>query len=192
MPLNLQIENPEIDEAVSRLDVFFGVAADEYADEDHDDPDWKQVILDAHAVLRELRKTKDELLHIVAQGGPLNAERWTLDELIVKLEEWRKIASGRTCVSFESLCYGASSLWHQTHRENFRAVDRKPEELSGWVLTQFGTVHADDFPAQVLGILKAQQDEIARLKEANKRSVSDAPFTKPNTSASSGMGIPKQ
>ena len=62
--------------------------------------------------------------------GPLNAERWTLDELLAELNKWKDIAGGKTCVSFECLCFGASSLWHQTHRENFRSVDRKPDALS--------------------------------------------------------------
>ena len=84
--------------------------------------------------------------------GPLNAERWTLDELLVELNKWKDQASGKTCVSFECLCFGASSLWHQTHRENFRAIDRKPEALSRWVLQNQGSVK-QDFPLQVLELL---------------------------------------
>ncbi len=93
-----------------------------------------------------------------AQGGPVSSERMTLNELIEELEKWKKIASGKTCVSFENLCYGASSLWHQTHRDNFRKIDRKPEALSRWILSHDGCVK-DDFPAQVLSILEKFQVE---------------------------------
>jgi hypothetical protein len=85
--------------------------------------------------------------------GPLNSERWTLGELIAELEKWRELASGKTCVSFENLCFGASSLWHQTHRDNFRKVDRKPEALSRWILATEGHV-TEDFPKQVLEVLQ--------------------------------------
>ena len=98
---------------------------------------------------------------LFAKGGPLNAEGWTLDELLEKLTAWKNLASGKTCVSFENLCYGASSLWHQTHRENFRKVDRKPDSLSKWVLNHEGHVD-DDFPAQVLAILTRLQENAAR------------------------------
>lgn len=98
------------------------------------------------------------------QGGPISSERWTLDELITELEKWKLVASGKTCVSFENICYGASSLWHQTHRENFRAVDRKPEELSRWVLKYANFVH-EDFPGQVLRILESLLAENERLKQ---------------------------
>lgn len=89
---------------------------------------------------------------LLAKEGPLNTERWTLDELLTELEKWKRVASGRTCVSFENLCYGASSLWHQSHRENFRKVDRKPEALSRWILQHCGSVR-QDFPEQVLEVL---------------------------------------
>lgn len=95
--------------------------------------------------------------------GPLNAERLTLDELLVELNKWKKIASGRTCVSFECLCFGASSLWHQTHRENFRAVDRQPEALSRWILQNEGSVAAD-FPKQVLEVLKRLKSRVSELE----------------------------
>lgn len=97
------------------------------------------------------------------ETGPLNAERWTLDELLVELNKWKNIASGKTCVSFECLCFGASSLWHQTHRENFRAVDRKPEALSRWILQNEGSVAAD-FPEQVLKVLKRLRARVAELE----------------------------
>lgn len=86
-------------------------------------------------------------------GGPITAEYMTLDELLSILNKWRDIASGKTSVSFANLCYGASSLWHQSHMENFRAVDRKPRELSEWILNHDGCLK-DDFPAQVLDVLK--------------------------------------
>lgn len=100
-----------------------------------------------------------EMQKQLIKEGPLNSERWTLDELLAELAKWKSLASGRTCVSFESLCFGASSLWHQTHRENFRAVDRKPELLSRWVLESEGSVR-EDFPEQVLGILVRLSDKI--------------------------------
>ena len=106
------------------------------------------------------------LQEFTAMEGPLNADRWTLDELLTVLEKWKTIASGDTCVSFEKLCYGASSLWHQTHRDNFRAVDRKPDELSRWVL-EYAKVVREDFPEQVLEILvdlKRQLDNILSLR----------------------------
>lgn len=98
-----------------------------------------------------------------SQGGPISAEFWRLDELIAQLEKWKRVASGQTCVSFECLCYGASSLWHKTHRDNFRKIDRKPEELSRWVLDNANGVY-DDFPKQVLGILQNQKAEIEKLR----------------------------
>lgn len=97
------------------------------------------------------------------QGGPISSERWTLDELLAELAKWKTVASGKTCVSFENICYGASSLWHQTHRENFRAVDRKPEELSRWVL-KYANCVMEDFPAQVLQMLESLAAENERLK----------------------------
>jgi hypothetical protein len=101
-----------------------------------------------------------------SEGGPISSERWTLDELIAELERWRSIASGKTCVSFVNLCFGSSSLWHQTHRENFRKIDNKPEALSRWVLEHERSVR-NDFPAQVLDILqrlKAEQSKESELK----------------------------
>ena len=89
-------------------------------------------------------------------------KRMTLDELLAELNKWKEVASGKTCVSFECLCYGASSLWHQTHRENFRKVDCKPEALSKWVLDHAGVVR-QDFPAQVLELLVRLQAENDRL-----------------------------
>ena len=97
-------------------------------------------------------------------AGPISSERMTLDELLVQLEKWKTILSGQTCVSFESLCVGSSSLWHQTHRENFRKIDRKPEALSRWVLEQTGSVQ-DDFPAQVLGLLQAMAGKLQRAQD---------------------------
>lgn len=96
-------------------------------------------------------------------AGPLNAERWTLDQLIAELHKWKDVMSGATCVSFENLCCGASSLWHQTHRENFRKIDRKPADLSRWVLHNVGGVK-QDFPAQVLSVLQSQTAKIAQLE----------------------------
>ena len=104
-------------------------------------------------LLNEKVDLQQQLADVTTKEGPLNAERWTLDQLLKQLERWKQIAGGSTCVSFENLCYGASSLWHQTHRENFRAIDRKPDALSEWVLEHAGSVKAD-FPAQVLDILK--------------------------------------
>jgi hypothetical protein len=114
----------------------------------------------------EIARLKEELAAAKAQGGPIDAERMTLDELLEVLAKWKAVASGSTCVSFECLCFGASSLWHQTHRENFRKVDRKPKDLSRWVLKHDGSVR-DDFPAQVLGILIAQQKRIDELERLN-------------------------
>lgn len=101
------------------------------------------------------------------QGGPISEESITLDELLNVLAEWKAVASGRTCVSFENLSYGASSLWHQTHRENFRKIDRKPEALSRWMLDQCGSVN-DDFPAQVLALLQEQQAQVAAERAAKE------------------------
>lgn len=95
---------------------------------------------------------KKQLAELQAKEGPLNSERLTLDELIAKLNEFRAIAGGKTCVSFECLLMGSSSLWHQTHRSNFRKVDRNPEALSRWILEHSGSLKAD-FPAQVLEVL---------------------------------------
>ena len=134
--------------------------------------------------LSELKKLFDEFM---VKEGPLNSESMTLDELLVVLGKWKGIASGRTCVSFVQLCYGASSLWHQTHRDNFRSIDRKPEELSRFVLETYGSV-MQEFPQQVLDILINLQAENTRLRsELNASHSSDSPFQKPNTSAASGM-----
>lgn len=123
-------------------------------------PEGKYVLAtDAAALVAE----KDaEIQAITAKEGPLNTERWTLDALLTELEKWKQVASGKTCVSFENLCFGASSLWHQTHRDNFRKVDRKPEELSRWVLDNYGGVQ-DDFPKQVLEILTTLRARVSSL-----------------------------
>ena len=116
-------------------------------------------------------KLVDELTSKLAEfevkEGPLNSERWTLDELLVKLNEWKAIASGKTCVSFECLCFGASYLWHQTHRDNFRKIDSKPEALSRWILDSEQGVHKD-FATQVLSVLERQHAEIESLKQKVK------------------------
>ncbi len=111
-----------------------------------------------------LSKAADLAEQWEAKEGPFNTERMTLDELLELLAKWKAVASGKTCVSVENLCYGASSLWHQTHRKNFRLVDRKPEELSRWVLEYSGSV-CESFPEQVLAILKQQHKaaEVARI-----------------------------
>lgn len=118
--------------------------------------------------LTTLRARVDELEaeneRLKSEGGPINSERMILDELLAVLAKWKAVASGRTCVSFENLCYGASSLWHQTHRDNFRKIDRKPAELSRWVLKHAGHV-LDDFPAQVLGILVSLESQFSAAKE---------------------------
>ncbi len=125
-----------------------------------------------------IRWLSRQLVEATANGGPLNSERWTLEALIEQLEKWRAIASGRTCVSFESLCFGASSLWHQTHRENFRAIDRKPEALSRWILDREKSV-SSDFPQQVLTLLERQAAEIQRqgalLAEAERLCMEHCP-----------------
>jgi hypothetical protein len=119
------------------------------------------------AEIEQADKAKDrriaELEALLVKEGPLNAERWALDKLLEQLEQWKRIASGRTCVSFENLCFGASSLWHQTHRENFRAIDRKPDELSRWVLEHERCV-MQDFPAQVLEVLERLRLRIVELE----------------------------
>lgn len=120
--------------------------------------------------LDEIERLMAELTEFTTKEGPLNAERWTLDQLLTELEKWKVVASGKTCVSFENLCYGASSLWHKIHRENFRLVDRKPEALSRWVLNHAKCV-MEDFPTQVLEILTKQQSEIERLRAEAKEDV---------------------
>ena len=114
---------------------------------------------------QQLADKERECGELKEQGGPLDSERCTLDELLEVLSRWKAVASGGTCVSFQNLCYGASSLWHQTHRENFRKVDRKPEALSRWVLEHAGSVH-DDFPAQVLSILVSLKARLAERGES--------------------------
>lgn len=118
----------------------------------------------ASKIAPEVRRLVERCAELEAQGGPISSERWTLDELLVELNRWKAVASGRTCVSFESLCYGASSLWHQTHRENFRKIDCKPDQLSRWVLKQENEVRTD-FPAQVLSILERQAAELTALRK---------------------------
>ena len=116
-------------------------------------------------------KLREQVAELEAQGGPVSEKRITLDELLEVLAKWKAVASGKTCVSFENLSYGASSLWHQTHRENFRKVDRRPEDLSRWVLSYAGFVN-DDFPEQVLGILgdlRANRDRLGEACEAARR-----------------------
>lgn len=129
----------------------------------------------APAMMRLLTVMRSHIAEITAKEGPLNAESWRLDELIAQLEKWRKVASGRTCVSFETLCFGASSLWHQTHRQNYRKVEERPDVLSKWVLEHENVLNAD-FPKQVLDLLtkldadnKAMRDEIGRLREDAER-----------------------
>ena len=81
------------------------------------------------------------------------------------MENVKAIASDGTCVSFDNFCWGACSLWHQTHRENFKKIDRKPKELSRFVLEECGSV-CDDFPKQVLQLLqrmKAERDALRRI-----------------------------
>lgn len=117
------------------------------------------------AIRVELERLQAELKELNVKEGPFNTERWTLDALIAKMEEWRAIASEKTCVSFENLCFGASSLWHQTHREAFRSVDRKPEALSRWILDTEGSVK-QDFPAQVLAVLERLQIQRSSARDA--------------------------
>ena len=130
--------------------------------------DVRQELSVVRAELDKAQRERDELKQQVACGGPLNTERWTLDELLDELIKAKAVASGRTCVSFENLCWGSSSLWHQTHRENFRKIDRKPEELSRFVLNEFGGVQ-DDFAKQVLEILQRQKQELATAHADNER-----------------------
>lgn len=120
---------------------------------------------ETNALREQLAEAKRDLAEFTAKEGPLNAEHCTLDELLEQLAKWKVIASGRTCVSFQNLSYGASSLWHQTHRENFRKVDRKPEALSRWVLEHCNWVKKD-FPAQVLEILAKQTEQLAAVHTA--------------------------
>lgn len=86
-------------------------------------------------------------------AGPESSERMTLRELLDVLHGWEKIASDKTCVSFAHLCYGASSLWYQSHMSNFRKINRDQRELSEFVLNRCGSLR-DDFGAQVLELLK--------------------------------------
>jgi hypothetical protein len=97
----------------------------------------------------------------------------TLGELLAYLEKAKAVASEKTCVSFECLCWGASSLWHQTHMENFRKVDRKPKELSAYVLKETGCVK-DNFPSQILELLQQLKAEKKRLKNAQPKWVTGA------------------
>lgn len=115
--------------------------------------------------IQRLEAENAELKSQLVKEGPLNAEVWRLDELIAELEKWRSVTSGQTCVSFENLCYGASSLWHQTHRENYRAVDRRPKVLSQWMLENERCVKKD-FPAQVLEVLTRFHAELAKYRTA--------------------------
>ncbi len=151
----------QIDDAIDRLAFWNDMEADEAAQavvEDEDDnPEWKQHIADTSLLLSEVKSLRKQLAEFTAKEGPLNAECWTLDKLLESLEKWKQIASGKTCISVENLCYGASSLWHQTHRENFRKVNRKPKALSEWVLQNYGSVRSD-FPKQVLEILEKQKE----------------------------------
>lgn len=155
----------QIDDAIYRIQIWNDMQADECVDQivedDDDEPDWKQHIQDTNLLLSELKKVRKQLAEFTAKEGPLNVENWTLGHLMELLEKWKQIASDKTCISVENLCYGASSLWHQTHRENFRKVNAKPEALSRWVLMNEGSVR-DDFAAQVLEILE-------KLKEDNLR-----------------------
>lgn len=124
------------------------------------------------AFLMQLQAAKEkikELEALLVKEGPLNSEDMRLDDLLAILEQWKSVASGKTCVSFVNICYGASSLWHQTHMDNFRAVDRHPKELSEWVLNHVGHVSSFHFPEQVLEILKKLAEENARLKELSKQ-----------------------
>lgn len=114
-----------------------------------------------------------ELAAVEAKEGPLNAERMTLDELLEILAKWKAVASGKTCVSFENICYGASSLWHQTHRENFRKIASRPEALSRWVLEHASCV-MEDFPAQVLCILEELKQQVGSAEAERAKLRRDA------------------
>lgn len=151
----------EIDDAIERMTFWNQMDEDEYIEDEDDNTEWRQHIKDSNLLLSELKKVRQQLAEFTVKEGPLNAERWTLGHLMEVLENWKQIASDKTCISVENLCYGASSLWHQTHRENFRKVNAKPEALSRWVLANEGSVH-DDFATQVLEILE-------KLKEDNLR-----------------------
>jgi len=122
------------------------------------DCDWtsRKDVADLQLRILELEKQ-------VAKGGPISAEYMKLDDLLAEMEKWKAVASGQTCVSFVRICYGASSLWHQSHMKNFRKIDRKPRALSEWVLEHAGTL-ATKFPDQVLEILKKLSEENERLK----------------------------
>lgn len=117
---------------------------------------------------RQLEARLAEAEEKLSCGGPLNVERWTLSEFLKEMERVKSIASDRTCVSFECFCWGASSLWHQTHRDAFRQVDRKPEELSRFVGEEMGGVNTADFPKQVLSLLESMKSERDELRAKMK------------------------
>ncbi len=119
------------------------------------------------SLARQLERELSEANQKLACGGPLNSERWTLREFIAEMEKIKSIASDQTCVSFECFCWGASSLWHQTHRDNFKQIDRKPEALSAFVLEELGGVNTVDFPKQVLELLQSLKAELARCRHSN-------------------------
>lgn len=120
----------------------------------------------ASLIIPELEKFQVELLANPPSGGPISTERWTLREFMDEMEKVKAVASDRTCVSFECFCWGASSLWHQTHRDAFRQVDRKPEALSRFVDEECGGVNAVDFPKQVLELLVKWKKELEEVKKS--------------------------
>ena len=103
----------------------------------------------------QMRTLEIEVLHDSGEplAGPMSREWMTLGELQDELMRWSRIAGYHTCVSFAHLCYGASSLWYETHIANWRKINREQRELSEFVLTRCGKV-VEDFPKQVLDLLK--------------------------------------
>lgn len=75
---------------------------------------------------------------------PKHCTSMTLDELLERLEKVKKVASGKTCVSFETMVWGACSLWHQDHHRNAEAAKKHPNVLSEFILEKTGRLCRDN------------------------------------------------
>ena len=133
---------------------------------------WNQRVFKPAETEHQMRTLEIEVLHDSGEplAGPMSRERMTLGELREELSRWSVIASDKTCVSFAHLCYGASSLWYQTHIVNWRKINREQRELSEFVLSRCGEV-LEDFPRQVLDLLK---DLAAKADAADRAAKSHA------------------
>jgi hypothetical protein len=119
----------------------------------------------------ELQEAREKLAKL--EGGGMSSSYMKLDDLIAWLQNAKEIASGKTCVSFDSLMWGATSLWYQTHRDNGLAAMKHPNALSAFMLKELkgGIFTGPKFIEQVMVWIEERCHEIEMLRAANQAAV---------------------